>query len=262
MRGGGDASRNVEPVRIEIFDAKGIKIRTLQDYPSAGFNRASWRLDEKGFRQPGGAQERAGGQEQGGLSVFPGNYMVKYSYAGSSDSTWIEVKIDPRVPYSLQDLIARKEYVLAFQKKVDKLTAAMEIIQQAQEAVDLITKQIPAGRSEDTRNLRQETKAVQDTLTAIMNRISPARATDSQRAKRSESNLRGSVTGALSAISDGFDPLSETQKRTAELAEIELNKMLARIDEFFTNTWPAYKEMIQKSQVSPFKDKPYSKLSW
>ncbi len=262
MRGGGDASRNVEPVRIEIFDAKGIKIRTLQDYPSAGFNRASWRLDEKGFRQPGGAQERAGGQEQGGLSVFPGNYMVKYSYAGSSDSTWIEVKIDPRVPYSMQDLIARKEYVLAFQKKVDKLTAAMEIIQQAQEAVDLITKQIPAGRSEDTRNLRQETKAVQDTLTAIMNRISPARATDSQRAKRSESNLRGSVTGALSAISDGFDPLSETQKRTAELAEIELNKMLARIDDFFTNTWPAYKEMIQKSQVSPFKDKPYSKLSW
>jgi hypothetical protein len=139
---------------------------------------------------------------------------------------------------------------------------AMEVVQQAQEAVDLITKQIPTGRSEEVRNLRQETKAVQDTLTAIMNRISPARVTGDQRAKRAEYNLRGTVTGAMSAISDGFDPLSDTQKRSAELAEIELNKMLVRIDDFFTNTWPPFKELIQKSQVSPFKDKPYSKLSW
>ncbi len=265
-RGGmrGDASRNVEPVKIEIFNSTGEKIRTLQDYPSAGINRASWRLDEKGFDQPGseGNQTRGGGQEPGGLAVFPGTYKVKYSYAEQSDSTLIEVRIDSRVPYKMNDLVQRKEFVLAFQKKVDKLTAAMGILKQAQDAVDLITKEIPTGRSEEIRAIRQETNTVKDTLAAIMNRISPERPTETQQASPAEYNLRSQVTGALSGASDGFDALSSTQKTAVELAEKELKKMLDRVDEFFSTTWPAYKETILKSTISPFKDKPYSKISW
>ena len=257
----GDATRNVEPVQIEIYNVEGQKIRTLQDYPAAGINRASWRLDEKGFRQPGSTQER-GGQEPGGLSVFPGKYMVKYTYSGKSDSTWIEVRIDPRVPFTMNDLKVRKEFVLAFQKKVDKLTAAIELVKQAQEAVDLITKELPAGRSDSIRTLRQQTTAVKDTLAAIMNRISPERPTDSQRAVQSEYNLRSQVTGALSAASDGFDALTPTQKTAVDLAEKELLKMLQRIDQFFTDTWPAYKELVSKSAVSPFRDKPYTRIAW
>ncbi|MCX6226422.1 MAG: hypothetical protein NTV01_17015 [Bacteroidia bacterium] len=258
---GGDASRNVEPVQIEIFNASGEKIRTLQDYPAAGINKASWRLDEKGFRQPGSTQER-GGQEPGGMSVFPGKYMVKYSYAGQSDSTWIEVQIDPRVSYKMSDLVARKEFVLAFQKKVDKLTAAMELIKQAQDAIDLIIKELPTGRSEEIRTLRQETNTIKDTLTALTSRISPERPTETQRASPAPYNLRSQVTGALSSASDGFDALSATQKTTVELAEKELKKMLDQVDLFFTTTWPAYKETISKSSISPFKDKPYTKMSW
>jgi hypothetical protein len=68
--------------------------------------------------------------------------------------------------------------------------------------------------------------------------------------------------GALSAASDGFDALSPTQKTTVELAEKELKKMLLRIDSFFTETWPAFKELISKSAISPFRDKPYSKIAW
>lgn len=259
---GGDASRNVEPIQIEIFNTAGEKIRTLQDYPAAGINRSSWRLDEKGFRQPGSTQDRAGGQEPGGLSVFPGKYMVKYSYAGQSDSTWIEVQMDPRVTYRMSDQVARKEYVLAFQKKVDKLTAAMELIKQAQDAIDLITKEIPTGRSEELRTIRQETKTIKDTLAAMMNRISPERPTETQRASPAEYNLRSQVSGALSSASDGFDALSTTQKTAVELAEKELKKMLDQVDVFFTTTWPAFKETISKSSVSPFNDKPYSKISW
>jgi photosystem II stability/assembly factor-like uncharacterized protein len=257
----GDASRNVEPVQIEIYNAAGQKIRTLQDYPVAGINRASWRLDEKGFRQPGATQER-GGQEPGGMPAAPGKYMVKYSYSGISDSSWIEVRIDPRVPYNPADLQERKTYVLAFQKKVDKLSTAMELVKQAQETVDLITKGLPAGRSDSIKVLRQETTAVRDTLAAIMNRISPERPAETQRAVQADYNLRNQVMGALSAASDGFDALSPTQKTTVELAEKELKKMLLRIDSFFTETWPAFKELISKSAISPFRDKPYSKIAW
>lgn len=258
----GDASRNVEPVQIEIYDISGKKIRTLQDYPSAGINRASWRLDEKGFRQPGATQERGSDQEPSGMAVFPDKYMIRYTYAGQSDSTWIEVKIDPRVPYKMSDLVERKEYVLAFQKKVDKLTAAIETIKQAQEAIDLVAKEIPTGKSEEFRALRQETNTIKDTLAAMMNRISPERPTETQRASRAGYNLRSQVTGALSSASDGFDALSSTQKTAVELAEKELKKMIEQVDLFFSDTWPAYKETVLKSSISPFKDKPYIKLSW
>jgi photosystem II stability/assembly factor-like uncharacterized protein len=259
---GGGQNRDVEPVQIEIFNEKGEKIRTLQDYPSAGLNKASWRLDERGFRQPGASMERRGEAEPGGLSVFPGKYKVKYTYAGQSDSSWIEVKIDPRVPYKMSDLVERKAFVLAFQKKVDKLTAAIDLIKQAQESVDLIAKTIPTGRSEEYRAIRSETNAVKDSLAAMMNRISPERPTETQRAIPADYNLRSMVTGALYSASDGFDAISTTQKATVELAEKDLNLMLVKVDLFFTTTWPAYKETILKSSISPFKDKPYSKMSW
>jgi hypothetical protein len=152
--------------------------------------------------------------------------------------------------------------VLAFQKKVDKLTAAMELIKQAQDAVDLVTKEIPSGRSEELRTLRQDTKTIKDTLAAMMNRISPERPTETQRASPAEYNLRSQVTGALSAASDGFDAISTTQKTAVDLAEKELKKMLGEVDQFFTTTWPAFKETISKSSASPFNDKPFSKLSW
>lgn len=259
MRDG--ASRDTEPVKIEIFDSNGVKIRTLQDYPVAGINRTSWQLDEKGFRQPGATQERME-QEPGGLPVMPGKYRVKFTYGGQSDSTEIEVRMDPRVPFRMSDLSERKEYVLAFQKKVDKLSEAIDRIKQAQESVELITKQIPAGRSEELSTLRKETKAVRDTLASLMNRISPERPTDTQRAKPAEYNLRSQVTNALYAASDGFDALSSTQKTAVELAEKELLKMLGQVDDFFTVTWPAFKETIMKSPASPFQDKPWTKLSW
>jgi len=218
-----------------------------------------------GSKSQATAQPAAGarmGGEPGGMSVFPGKYMVKYSCSGQSDSTWIEVQIDPRVPYLMSDLVTRKEYVLAFQKKVDKLTAAMELIKQAQDAVDLVTKEIPAGRSEELRTLRQETKTIKDTLAAMMNRISPERPTETQRASPAEYNLVSKVTRALASASDGFDALSNTQKIAVELAEKELKKMLDQVDLFFTTTWPAFKETVSKSSVSPFNDKPWSKISW
>ena len=30
----------------------------------------------------------------------------------------------------------------------------------------------------------------------------------------------------------------------------------------FTDTWPAYKELVSKSAVSPFRDKPYTRIAW
>jgi hypothetical protein len=96
----------------------------------------------------------------------------------------------------------------------------------------------------------------------MMNRISPERPTDTQRASPADYNLRSQVSGALSSASDGFDALSTTQTTAVELAEKELKKMLDQVDVFFTITWPAFKETISKSSVSPFNDKPYSKISW
>ncbi|MFO7615908.1 MAG: hypothetical protein R6V75_01510, partial [Bacteroidales bacterium] len=259
----GGEGRNVEPVRIEIFNNAGEKIRTLQDFPQAGLNKASWRLDEKSFSQAPPTQQRMGGsQEQGGLSVTPGKYLVKYSYRNHSDSTWIEVRMDPRVPFRPEHLEAKREFVMAFQKKADKLTEATELIRQAQEAADLVMKQIPAGRSDELRALREETQTVQDTLKALMHKINPERPADNQRASPAEYNLRNQVTRAISAASSGFGELTGTQRRTVELAEIELLTMLKRIDQFFTETWPAFRQRIENAPVSLFKDKPYSSLSW
>ncbi len=262
MRGGAPR-RDIEPVNINIYDESGKKIRVLTDYPSAGINRTSWSLNEVEEPKSGAQTQRQGGSRgRGSTMVLPGIYKAIFSYGGETDSVMIEVDIDPRLDYKMSDLIARKEFAKGFKEKSELLTTGSEALKAAKASLDIINQQIPKGRSDEIRELREKTKAVGDTLSSIMNELSPPRDENAQGIVRGKPGIQSIVSSALRSVSSGFGPITGNQKTQVALAEEKLKKSLERINKFFGETWPEYKSFIDTSALSPFTDKPFKSLKW
>jgi len=255
-------NREYEPVKIEIFDQNGKKIRSLEDYPKAGINRTRWNLDEDPPKTPEG-ESRPGGSSRfgrGGFSALPGKYMVKFSYGGESDSIYMNVDIDPRVNYNMQDLIKRRELANNLRKKSNLVTEAQKKLNGANTALEAILKQIPKGRSDEIRELRKKTSAMQDSVKAILNTITPPRDENAQGITRRVSGIQSKVSGAQRSVASGSGPLTGNEKTAIKLAEKELTTLLDKVNGFFTGPWPEYKDYINKAKLSPFSDGPFKPL--
>ncbi|MBT3244303.1 MAG: hypothetical protein HN352_14230 [Bacteroidetes bacterium] len=261
------SNREFEAVKIEIFNAESKKIKSIEDYPKAGINRVSWRMDEElpkelqvkteeGSQQFGG---RRGGRG-GSLTAFPGTYLVTYSYGGEIDSSYININIDPRESYDMQDLFERRELTLAFMKKAMALSKANTLIKEANASLELILKQIPKGRSEEIRELRSQSSAMQDSLKALQEIISPPVDDKAQGITRSEPGLQSKVSSAQRSLSRGFDPVSGTAKIAIKLAEKALGEFLDKFNAFFSGPWASYKEFIGEASLSPFSGEAFESL--
>ena len=269
-RFGGQDSRNreFEPVKIEIFNEAGDKIRTVEDYPNAGVNKASWRMDQdlpKELQQSQGqgsqqmSRGRRGGRG-GGIKAYPGTYKAVFSYGGEKDSTMITIDLDPRVEYNMQDLIDRRELSLKFIKKANLLGTAKTKLTEASTAVASINKQLPKGRSDEVRELKEQTGSIEKLIKELQTIMSPPRDEKAQGITRRTSGLQSKVQMAQRALSSGSGPITGTQKTTVAIAEKELIVFLDKVNEFFTGPWPEFKEYIGNSSISFFKDKEYKPL--
>jgi photosystem II stability/assembly factor-like uncharacterized protein len=263
-----DASnREFEPVKIDIINMEGKKIQTVESYPKAGVNVANWSMDEqieqsesqRRMGQQATSQRRRG---RGGIQALPGRYKIVASYGGERDSTFIDIDLDPRIPYKMEDLIEKREVYLAFKKKADLLTEASNRLNQAKASLELIEKQIPRGRGEEIREIRSRTSTVSDTLTSIMEELSPPRGENPQRATRGVVGVQSKVQSASRGLTSGYGPVTGTQKVRIELAEATLKDFLAKVNRFFEGTWVEYKEFIQGSNLTPFTDGEFKKLEW
>jgi hypothetical protein len=53
-----------------------------------------------------------------------------------------------------------------------------------------------------------------------------------------------------------MDPVNDTDNRVIKHAQDKVNAMLKRVDSFFNGSWKQYREMMEKTSISPFRDYP------
>jgi photosystem II stability/assembly factor-like uncharacterized protein len=93
-------------VKIQVLDAAGAVIRTLDGPDRAGFNRVAWDLRHPLTFTPTSGEETWFGPPKGTF-VLPGAYTVKLSARGRELTETVEVRIDPRARTTSEALRAR-----------------------------------------------------------------------------------------------------------------------------------------------------------
>jgi len=106
--GGEEETEKEERIRIEILDAAGEVIRTLDEEPlptEAGLHRVSWNLAMEPPRKRSDDEEESDfGPPPRGPEVLPGVYTVRLTVDGESWERDVEVGVDPTVVVSRDEL--------------------------------------------------------------------------------------------------------------------------------------------------------------
>ena len=76
-----------------------------------------WDLDVKGTRMPDTKKPKEDAAERSGRSVTPGNYKVVVTYNGFKDSTKVEVKLDPNIQMTVNELSEKAALIDKFNSK-------------------------------------------------------------------------------------------------------------------------------------------------
>ena len=215
---GQDADDN-DGFALQIADADGNHVRTLEAPGEAGINEViwDWRFDAP-YEPPGGAE--AGGPvgfgqpgtPQGPI-VLPGVYTVSMEVGGQSYSSTVEIQADPRRPMTRADRKARQDALMSLHRLAvpiyeagrairsleEQLDAAEELIQGAAEA--------PEGLEEELTAIREALEEVEDDVAEARRNAGVARAIQGSSTLPTEDHL-WQVDRAWEVMAEVLDPLN------------------------------------------------------
>ena len=250
--GQSSGNSNLKRVKIEISDEEGNVIRTLTQVPKTGLNRVYWGIDKKGYRSPGSSAPRAGSSERGGGGIaLPGTYKVKMTFAGTSDSTLLEVKADPRIDFDVETAKRNQQIAVELMKKMETLAVAIDRINESKTTIAAINKQIPRKQTEEIKNLREVTKEVQTSMKEITDKLQPR---EGVQGIYRDPNLVTSKLRGVRSITNEIDPLNTTQQITIEQIENLVQETMVKINTFFEEDWEKYKKAVEEANISFFKE--------
>src|SRR6202007_1283553 len=210
-----------EPAKLEILDGQGKVIRKftsevkkkaedaeefdrdpeVEHIPAeAGLNRFVWDLRyEPPTKVPAAIYDN--GQPAGPLAL-PGVFQVRLTIAGKSYSAPIEIKMDPRVKASSEDLRAQFDLLLKLRDREEEMKRAILGIRDLRNQLLSLEKRLGAG--EETKNVVSHGAEVRKKIAAIEQELIQVNAT-SQEDEANYPTKLNSKLGYLTGVVDSAD---------------------------------------------------------
>ena len=162
-------------MKMEVFDAQGTLVERLPTSGHRGINRSSWSMHLKAPQVPPAAIGAFGAAI--GPRVLPGVYTVKLTKGDKVYNTQVNVVLDPRAKYTLEDRKAQFDLVTKLGGSLNHMTWAVEAIIAIRDSAQKSAAKLP------------ETDALRTKLTGL------AASADELRSKIVATKEGGMITG-------------------------------------------------------------------
>ncbi|MCD6091581.1 MAG: hypothetical protein J7J72_08785 [Bacteroidales bacterium] len=238
-----------DSVLIEVFDAGGELMTKIRKSPKTGINRFYWRFNKKGVRFPNQAKPKNNLREPRGGSVLPGDYLVKLSYNGQTDSTKVNVEFDHRLEYRMEDLLAREALQKEMNTEIGKATAAADKVRDALEVVQSLSKVINPLKGDENKELKDLHEKISKQLDAFAELLEQPKVQGIFRDKDGLVNVIRQASWGLMAYSDAPGLREELAMKKAKEA---IQKYVGDIDAFFSGDWENYQSLVGSNNLNFF----------
>ena len=230
-----DAPGPGEVVKLEVLDSSGRLLRVLDGPRRRGLNRVVWGLRERpvaNFEEV--LDESWFNPRVDGPRVLPGEYTIRLSASGRAHEQSFEVRLDPRMKVSPEDLAAHYQAVTRLARMQFQVNETLSRIQSAAAQISRLQRLL----SEPA--LRGQSDAVMKELDAVRVEIRPDwRAPEHLNLESKISAMRqevegftGRPTAAQAEWLETFDKqLGEQLGRLAAVVEGSLAKLNSRLRE-------------------------------
>jgi photosystem II stability/assembly factor-like uncharacterized protein len=248
-----DGGKKEERIKIEILDAGGEVIRTLdaEKLPKeAGLNRTNWDLarDPARRRSPPDPAliEFFGGPR--GPQVLPGTYTVRLTVDGESQETSVEVGVDPLVPVSMDELEAQHDVAVELselQSTLNDRLKGLDSVAAQLEARQATVKQMEIELPDDLRaSWKEYDKAFEEMMGALARAEGKPFWSQGPRLSEQLGNLYRGVDGQFTR------PTAAQMEFLEELRQEHAEKT-AEIDTFLRDTVGALNAELEAAGVPP-----------
>ncbi len=251
-----DSSAASEKVKIEFFDEGNNLIRTLYKNYEQGFNRTFWNLTRKGIRFPG-MPKPGEFEEPSGPDVLPGIYKIKISFKKNYDSTFVNVKSDPRLEIELSDLKERGKMLEELYRFVEVTTEITDRIEGANKTITLVEEKLKSRNNDSARELLKNTKLLKENLKNLNELINQPRV---QGIRTDEEKFSVKLRRAYSALTGYWDKPGENEKVAMKLVSDSIGGILLKVNSFFENEWQKFKNSVQQLNINLFEEYSNIKL--
>jgi photosystem II stability/assembly factor-like uncharacterized protein len=178
-------------LKIEIFDAAGNLVDTVAGSTHRGLNRAAWSMLLKAPAVPPAANALFAAAQ--GPRVPPGTYRVKLTKGDQVYSEDLQVAMDPRAKYSLEDRKAQFALSMKLYKLLGHMTWATEAVTQVRD-----TAHARAGKLDERDPLRARLQKLAEQSDALRSKIVATKEggaiTGEERIREHIGELYGNVT--------------------------------------------------------------------
>jgi photosystem II stability/assembly factor-like uncharacterized protein len=156
-------------MKVEILDASGAVIDTIPAGKRAGVNRITWSGRVKPPTVPKAAQASFAGAQ--GPRVLPGTYTVRVTKNGQTYDQKLEVALDRRADYTLEDRKAQFDAAMRVHALFGEMSKLTGTIEQMQMMAGMAAKVLPAGSADakalasflaDAQDIRKEVVATKE----------------------------------------------------------------------------------------------------
>lgn len=245
----------LDSLRLEVFGASGDLIRTLtvKVPEDNGLSRMYWGLDEKGVASFT-RKELDGKREPGGTDVLPGTYSLKLTYAGETVEAAIEVKFDPRLEVTFEELKAKHDTLKALESDKELALGRVEQLKSKLKIADELIKRMKEKDEAGFKDQIALSKTAKDTINALLNNYL-GKEDDRQGITADQTNTVSSHYGdAYFYVSNGLRAPTRSEVELIQRFRTTMESANAKADAYLADEWPLYRKEMEALDLSPFKD--------
>ena len=236
--------------KLHIITTESDTIRTLKVKLKRGMNRLHWNLDQKRERGPGSKRPKKDANELGGIPVLPGTYTVELEIDSIKVSQSIEVKMDPRMDVSMEDLKLQQVRLGIAQDLLLKVTEIADELRDNQEAIKKVNQLMSTIKDNEFKDELKYSKRMNDTIQGMLDLINGEQ--NIKGILRSEDILSSKVGALMWSTWGTLSGNEQAFNNRLTVAEEAYNKLNTDIQHFIDNEWVEYKTKIETLGLDPF----------
>jgi photosystem II stability/assembly factor-like uncharacterized protein len=179
-------------LKIEILDQNGKLVDTVAGSKHRGLNRANWSMHIKAPAVPPAATALFEATQ--GPRVLPGTYTVKMTKGDHVYTEQLNVVLDPRAKFSVEDRKAQFDLTMKIYKTIEHMTWSVEAIEGVRDATNARAAKLPVKDSLRSQ-LEQLAKKCDELRSKIVATKEGGMITGEERIREHLGQLYGTVNG-------------------------------------------------------------------
>jgi DNA-binding FrmR family transcriptional regulator len=255
------------PITLEILDAKGAVVRKFppksqaQDEDSdegfgrrpqaaglpkeAGLNRFLWDLRYEGSSRVPRSPLWAGSTD--GPVALPGSYQVRLTVQGKSFTAPLEIKADPRLNVSQQELEKQFDLLLKIRERITQTHDTVNQIRDIRGQITALNKRLE--NDPHAKAVAEAGKQLDKKMTEVEEALIQTKARSGQDVLNYPIRLNNQLVALGGVVGSADSAPTQASYDVFEMLSKQLDEQLAKWKQILATDVPAYNDVVNKQEV-------------